>query len=83
MACNQKRNNNPLALKPTAMGRINDVVILADQKTDQTALGDTILSYFEAPYPVSFGLPVLLVPTSRILSGSRLEFPGSCRCRTA
>jgi hypothetical protein len=52
MACNQKRNNNPLALKPTAMGRINDVVILADQKTDESALGDTILSYFEAPYPI-------------------------------
>jgi hypothetical protein len=52
-ACRQQSsNNNPLALKPTAMGRINDVVILADQNIDQTPLGDMILSYFEAPYPI-------------------------------
>jgi len=45
-------NNSQFSVKPIAMGRINDVVILADKETTDSPLGDTIISYFESAYPV-------------------------------
>ena len=38
--------------KPTAMGRINDVVVLADKQLYEGPIGDTLLSYFQSAYPV-------------------------------
>ena len=41
-----------MANKPTAMGRINDVVIIADKDLENSPVGDTIWSYFQSAYPV-------------------------------
>jgi hypothetical protein len=41
-----------LANKPTAMGRINNVVMLADDAMMKSEIGDTITYYFESAYPV-------------------------------
>ena len=38
--------------KPSAMGRINNVVIVADQNITDSNLADTISYYFESPYPI-------------------------------
>ena len=38
--------------KPSAMGRINNVVIVADQNITDSNLADTISYYFESPYPM-------------------------------
>lgn len=43
---------NGLINKPTAMGRINNVVILADKETTIGPIGDTISNYFQSAYPV-------------------------------
>lgn len=44
--------NNPLANKPTAMGKINKIVILTDKETSEGPIGDTLLYYFESAYPI-------------------------------
>jgi hypothetical protein len=41
-----------LANKPTAMGRINQVVILADKTLTDGSVGDTLVAYFESAYPI-------------------------------
>lgn len=41
-----------LTQKPAAMGRINDVVILADKELVESPIGDTLAYYFESAYPV-------------------------------
>ncbi|MBK9736083.1 MAG: DUF4837 family protein [Saprospiraceae bacterium] len=41
-----------MANKPTAMGRINDVAILADKDMERSPVGDTLMSYFQSAYPV-------------------------------
>jgi Domain of unknown function (DUF4837) len=38
--------------KPTAMGRINDVAVLADKQMYEGPIGDTLLYYFQSAYPV-------------------------------
>ena len=38
--------------KPAAMGRINNVVIVAEQNLTESDLADTISYYFESPYPI-------------------------------
>jgi len=38
--------------KPTAMGRINNVVILTDKEMAESAIGDTVINYFQSAYPV-------------------------------
>lgn len=51
-SCNLTSENHPLAKRPTAFGRINDVVFLTDASISESNLKDTISAYFEAPYPV-------------------------------
>ncbi|MFN8337673.1 MAG: DUF4837 family protein [Saprospiraceae bacterium] len=51
-SCNLTSENHPLAKRPTAFGRINDVVILTDAAIAESTIKDTISAYFEAPYPV-------------------------------
>ncbi|MFZ1749967.1 MAG: DUF4837 family protein [Saprospiraceae bacterium] len=41
-----------MANKPTAMGRINNVVILCDKSLAESEIGDIVTQYFEASYPV-------------------------------
>lgn len=41
-----------LTNKPTAMGRINNLVILSDKQMVDGPIGDTISYYFESAYPV-------------------------------
>lgn len=41
-----------LGTKPSAMGRINNVVILADKNMAEGAIADTISYYFESAYPI-------------------------------
>lgn len=38
--------------KPVAMGRINNVVVLADKQMYEGPIGDTLLYYFQSAYPV-------------------------------
>lgn len=38
--------------KPTAMGRINAVVIIADKSMSESSMADTVSYYFESAYPV-------------------------------
>lgn len=51
-SCKQQSGNHPLANKPVAFGRINDVVIITDRSIAESEMSDTISSYFEASYPV-------------------------------
>jgi len=51
-SCSNQSGNHPLSKKPTAMGRINDVVILTDPSIAESTLKDTISAYFEGSYPV-------------------------------
>lgn len=41
-----------MGTKPMAMGRINNVVIVAEQNLTESDLKDTISYYFESPYPI-------------------------------
>lgn len=43
---------NKFVNKPTAMGRINDVVILTDKHIYEGSVGDTLRYYFQSAYPV-------------------------------
>ena len=52
LSCGNSSENHMLSKRPTAFGRINDVVILTDQSIAESNLKDTISYYFEAPYPV-------------------------------
>jgi len=40
------------ASKPVAMGRLNDVVVVADNNLWEGAIGDTFKYYFESAYPI-------------------------------
>ncbi len=51
-SCRQQSSNHPLANKPTAFGRINEVVIITDQSISESAISDTVAAYFEASYPI-------------------------------
>lgn len=51
-SCRQQSSNHPLANKPTAFGRINEVVIITDQSISESAISDTVTAYFEASYPI-------------------------------
>jgi hypothetical protein len=51
-SCRQQSGNHPLASKPIAFGRINDVVIITDQSIAESAIKDTVSAYFEASYPI-------------------------------
>ena len=50
-SCQNEVTKN-LATKPTAMGRINNVVIIADKNMTEGDIADTISYYFEASYPI-------------------------------
>jgi hypothetical protein len=50
-SCNNEVTQK-LANKPTAMGRINQVVILADKALTDGPVGDTLSAYFESAYPI-------------------------------
>jgi hypothetical protein len=50
VSCNEQMGN--LGSKPVAMGRINNLVILADDSLYKGPIGDSILYYFESAYPV-------------------------------
>jgi len=52
ISCTENKGINPANSKPMAFGRVNDVVILADNMIQNSALNDTISDYFEAPYPI-------------------------------
>ena len=41
-----------LATKPIAMGRINNVVIIAEKNMTEGAIADTVSYYFECAYPI-------------------------------
>ncbi|MCE2789510.1 MAG: hypothetical protein LW630_06310, partial [Saprospiraceae bacterium] len=38
--------------KPTAMGRINQIVVIADEAMQKSVISDTLQYYFESAYPV-------------------------------
>lgn len=51
-SCGENKGIQPARSKPTAFGRINDVVIIADKNIQNSQLRDTLSDYFEAPYPI-------------------------------
>ncbi len=51
-SCNENKGIKPATTKPTAFGRINDIVIIADNNLQNSSLKDTLSDYFEAPYPI-------------------------------
>ncbi len=52
ISCNNKDRQHALSNRPTAFGRINDVVIITDKSISESVLKDTISAYFEASYPI-------------------------------
>lgn len=50
-SCNDEVAKN-LQAKPTALGKMNEIVVITDDDTWTGAIGDTIEYYFESAYPI-------------------------------
>jgi len=53
MACQNQSDSAPRRIKPSALGVMNDIVIVADQDTWDGMVGDSIRYYFEGYYPLT------------------------------
>lgn len=52
IGCTEKQRTR-LAVTPTAYGKVDNILVVADEYTWTTTIGDTFRNYFEALYPIT------------------------------